>query len=325
MATIDEIYKNISLTYEKIRDKNEYITRSRRYEINKKIPRIAEIEKKITEINMDTVKLALELKNKAALDEKMADYTKKIEALVNEKQALLKSGGYPQDYLEPVYTCRICKDTGVNGFENCSCFRKYLTEEIHRLSGMKEIFDKENLNTFDLNVYSKRKFEGKELSPYDNAKKILSEIRQKLKTADRSHPCNFIFMGQTGVGKTFFCNCVASVLMSKGFTLHYTSAFQLFKDASDHYFNNTSPDSMDSILNCDVLVIDDLGAEVINSVTKSCFLDIIDHRVRNSSSTLITTNLMPDRLYNTYEERIFSRLVQHYRQYLLYGNDIRMG
>ena len=317
---MDDIYSAVGRMYEKDRLDNADILERRRREIYKKIPRIHEIDDIFSQISLQMARIALT--NKDAMQEKLEEYKKNIRLLNEEKTALLTENNYSEDYLQPVYTCEKCKDTGVDGTKKCSCFYNRIIMQNYVLSGMSDILRKENFDTFDKEVYSDIPV-GDSISPRENALKIAKKIRKMTDEQSSEKPCNIIFTGQTGTGKTFMCNCAAKALLDKGLSLHYTSAFGFFNNINEKHFGRSDNDEYTLATECDVRVIDDLGVEISSQITLKYLLDIINQRIRSGRSTIITTNQSLKNLLNNYGDRIASRFIQHYTVLNLYGQDIR--
>ena len=74
---------------------------------------------------------------------------------------------------------------------------------------------------------------------------------------------------------------------------------------------------------CDLLIIDDLGTEVMNQFTSSCLYNVINTRLSMRRPTVISTNLMQDELRRRYWDRITSRLFGEYKILLFLGTDVR--
>ena len=91
------------------------------------------------------------------------------------------------------------------------------------------------------------------------------------------------------------------------------------KDISQNYYK--------SVLESDLLIIDDLGTESLNSMKLSELFTIINTRLLNLNSkitkTIISTNLGIKEIFNFYEERIGSRIAGYYDIYYFFGDDIR--
>ena len=127
-------------------------------------------------------------------------------------------------------------------------------------------------------------------------------------------PKNLLFYGKTGVGKTFLTNCVAKELLDHGYSVIYFTAFQLFDILSKGVFEKDSDAiaTHQNIFDCDLLVIDDLGTELINSFTSSQLFLCVNERLIRQKSTIISTNLSVERIKESYSERTFSRILDSY-------------
>ena len=139
---------------------------------------------------------------------------------------------------------------------------------------------------------------------------------------------NLLFYGDTGVGKTYLTHCIAKALLDKGYSVLYLTAIDLFDIFSKYAFDNDNEadyrEAFSQILDCDLLIIDDLGTELANSFTNSRLFYCINERIILEHSTIISTNLDLQGLMNAYSERIFSRITMSYNIYKIFGEDIRL-
>lgn len=252
----------------------------------------------------------------------------KIDLLEQKKKDLLQKNGYPDNYLELIYQCQDCKDTGYIGDEKCHCFKQAVVDLVYAQSNIKERLQTENFDHFDLSLYSQKKDSRLGISPYENMEYILQNCQNFIHNFDTDFD-NLLFYGSTGVGKTFLSNCIAKELLDGAHTVIYLSALSLMEILENHAFKRSDdehdPDDMYAyILDCDLLIIDDLGTEMSNTFTNSQLFSCLNDRLLNRKSTIISTNLSLDDLQEIYSERIFSRLVSHYQVMLVIGDDIRI-
>ncbi|MBO6114176.1 MAG: ATP-binding protein [Lachnospiraceae bacterium] len=322
-------YKKLSIEdilheYEKIRLSNFNTTQNRKEEIYKLIPRIREIDE---ESSVSYIKAArMKLNNQS--DTEVSSIKEKNRKLTAEKKELLKAHNYPENYLEPIYSCPVCKDTGYVNQERCKCFINKIIDGLYLQSNLQDIFKKENFDTFSLDYYSKEIYStDRAYSPYENVKNILALSHKIIDKFDTDTGCaNILIYGETGLGKTFLTNCIAKELLDRRHSVFYLSANELFEDVLAGYImknDYTYEDLYKFIYNCELLIIDDLGTELTNNFVLSELFEIINKRSINGKSTLISTNLSIKQLRDRYTERIMSRIVDNYTVFNIYGDNIR--
>jgi DNA replication protein DnaC len=167
------------------------------------------------------------------------------------------------------------------------------------------------------------------LSPLSNMQKVVAGCKNFIRHFNKSHD-NLLFTGNTGVGKTFLANCMAKELLDRGYTVIYLTAFRLFdileknKFSKDEDSSYEAANQFDYILDCDLLIIDDLGTELNNAFTNSQLYLILNERLLRQKSTIISTNLSLPNINTIYGERIFSRIASNYSVHRIIGEDIRL-
>ena len=77
------------------------------------------------------------------------------------------------------------------------------------------------------------------------------------------------------------------------------------------------------MLECDLLVIDDLGAEMSTAFTKSVLYNLVNTRLLTRKPTIINTNLSMKEIEQRYTPRISSRFIGEYECKKFFGSDIR--
>lgn len=316
-----ELQAKISKYYDDINRKNRMLEENRREEIYKKIPEIKEIDALIRNI---ALKASMEqIKNPS--EEKSIEHSEEIYNLKMEKMKLLEKNGYPKDYLEEIHSCEICKDTGfTEDGKKCRCLKKQIVEELYDMSSIAYVLNKENFDTFDLNVFSDKTYEKFDISPKENMAKILKIAKKYIETFDRDNDLNLLFWGPTGQGKTFLLNCIAKELIDRDKIVIYQTAYEIVKTLEDRKFRNKGDEEKYNLyFESDLLIVDDLGIELVTSFTNSEIFNIINTRLLRGKKTLISTNLSPKELSNTYTDRVFSRVFQKFVPIRFFGEDLR--
>ncbi len=323
-------YNSILREYDERRLKSHRELEKRQASLYAAIPELDEIDREISSGSVRSAKLSL-LGDHAAL----AGLAARNETLSTRKIELMLAHGYPADYLTPQYQCPDCEDTGYIGTQKCHCFRQAVVDMLYAQSNVRHAIAKENFHTFSFDYYSKDYIdETTHLSPFDNMQRVVSAAKEFVRTFDDHHD-NLLIYGNTGVGKTFLSNCIAGELLSTGHTVIYLTAFQLFDILERYKFGHAdnygddrayteTANQFSHILDCDLLIIDDLGTELNNTFITSQLYLCINERLLGQRSTIISTNLSFEQLKNNYSERIFSRITSSYTFLKITGEDIRI-
>ena len=311
---------NIIKVYEHIRESEQKSLNLRREEIEKGIPAVIKIEK---EIGMLCLKLSMNiLNNTENKDIFLKELKEKITDLRIRKSETLVSNNYPIDYLELHYRCTKCKDTGFIGNTKCTCYNQKLVELYYQNSDLKEILKKNNFENFNIELYSYHKTGNEPISPRKNIEDIASKAWNFIEKFSSTYE-NLLFLGNSGTGKTFLSNCVAKELLDKGYLVIYRTSEALIHDLKHIRFNND--DTLeDLLLNCDLLIIDDLGSEQITDFSKTELFNLLNRRLLKRNKLLISTNYDLEDLLKIYSERISSRLLGEFTLCSFFGEDIRI-
>lgn len=306
---------------------NELTHKDRIIEIYEKLPAIRDLDNQISDIAFATIKSRIK---KGPNDD---NSTKKLEQevakLSKEKLKLLKDNGYPEDYLEPIFSCPICQDWGEVDGHTCSCVEQLRINELYKRSNLHNILQTENFETFSYEYYSNEPFGNYELTPYENVKRNVKNALKFVENFDSSDD-NILMTGNPGLGKTFLTNCIAKELLDNKHTVLYLSSNELFSEVLSTYLMSKNESDRvlakpiyDYIYSTDLLIIDDLGTEVINSFIRSQLFEIINKRILSRKSTIISTNLTLGEFMEKYSERVMSRIIDKFVIYPFYGDDIR--
>ena len=224
------------------------------------------------------------------------------------------------------YRCPDCQDTGYIGRQKCHCFRQAEIDLLYHQSNLRQVLERENFSHFLEDYYPEDMIDpGTGLSSRRLAQTALAEAHRFIEDFSQTHPNLFLY-GSTGTGKTFLTNCIAKELLERSFSVLYFSSGQLFDRFSRHSFSSEKEDDdfRYHVFDCDLLIIDDLGTEMVNAFVSSQLFLLINERLMRRKSTVISTNLTPENFLNTYSERIFSRISSSYQILKLFGDDIRL-
>ncbi len=324
MALSNSQYQAIMRGYQARQLKNKHEQDDRVREVYGRLPAIKEIEQAI---GARAVHRARELLN--GDQEALGRLREEIEDLREQKALLLATAGYPTDYMEMRYHCPDCQDTGyIKEGEKCHCFRKAQIGLLYAQSHLDRVLQRENFGTFSYEYFDDQKIEpaiGTTVARY--MEQVNRWCREFVEQFDEKGG-NLLFTGTTGRGKTFLTNCIAKELIDTYHSVIYFSAHDLFEVFSRHRFDYQAEeelkDTYQFILDCDLLIIDDLGTELNNSFTSSQLFFCINQRLQSGRSTIISTNLSLDRLRDEYTDRVASRVMSSYTVIPLYGEDIRL-
>lgn len=309
-----ENYARIKQEYDGKYLRAQEAARLRRAEIHAKLPEVAKIDAELSATGTRIFEASLR-GDKAALDMINAENA----ALNAKKGQLLVAAGYPADYTEIKYECDKCGDTGVVDYRMCACLKEKLIMAGLESSGMQELIRSQTFENFDLSYYS-----GEALA---RMKTILDIAKQYAQGFEAGKSGNIIMMGNTGLGKTHISSAMGGVIIKKGNDVYYTGAVEMLSEFEDDRFgydrSEEASEKLDKYFSCDLLIIDDLGTELINQFSTSCLYNIINSRLIRKKSTIINTNFTRDELRKKYQDRITSRIFGEYTVLPFLGTDIR--
>jgi DNA replication protein DnaC len=298
--------------YSHIQQENEKETARRRDEVYMRLPELKAMHERLEALLIARPKLKLTGE---------PDNSDQIKALREQCEALLAGAGFDAHYLDPIYTCALCRDTGLlENTTRCECFKKHDLED--KLDAARLTDDAASFEKFDLNRFG--------TDPIENGKSqrdMMARIRDiSVAYADSFPSCLSILLlsGGVGLGKTYVSKCIMRRVIERGFTAANFTAYRLFSLFHQHRLGEDV--DLDPILEVPLLIIDDIGTEpMTKNVTKEYFFDLLNERSAAGRKTVIATNLPFHELDERYGERIFSRLMDtRFSQKILFkGRDIR--
>lgn len=318
---IDEIRLKAINEIEKRRLAAENEHELRKREVLAAIPEIGEIESRLTQTASELSKLII-YRQGSSSDSFVRLRDNSIQAQKMIKLALT-SKGYPEDYLDMHYRCSVCHDTGFLEFGGrCDCFKRLAAriaaEELNRTANMPEA----DFAHFSLDYYRGVTING--VDCYEKMSQVLTFCIQYAESFSPSSQSVLMF-GRTGTGKTHLSLSIAKEVMQKDFTVVYGSVMNFLRSIEKEHFGRSeeNSDTLAVLLDCDLLVLDDLGSEHHTAFYESVLYNIINTRINLRKPVIVSSNLSISELSNAYNERIVSRLMCTYTTLAFYGKDIR--
>ncbi len=305
------------------RKRARLINDERFMEINERIPEIAEINHKLFSTSRNIMRL---ISNGESTKEN-------IDALRRQNQQgqliikrLLAANGYREDYLEieSLYTCPKCSDTGYCGGTFCTCLTslasKLAAAELNKSAQVNLC----SFDTFNLNYYKGYKTENG-FDCYAAMERIYLFCTEYAKSFSTDSPSILMF-GNTGLGKTHLSLSIASAVLEKGYSVLYDSVINFLRQIENEHFgrDTSGKDTLSMLLECDLLILDDLGTEFDTSFYQSAIYNIINTRINRGLPTIISTNMDWDGISHKYNERITSRIFATYVNHHFVGYDVRL-
>lgn len=306
-----------------IRAENRSTELLRREEIAALCPESIDIEKKLRSHMHELVGLALGQPGRSA-----QELEEESLALQERRRALLKKAGYPEDYLDPIFDCHRCRDTGWVGERMCECLvRLYKQEQTEELSPLLRRGN-ETFDAFRLDYYSAAAVPGEKRTPREQMRFVLNICRAWAENFGADSP-NLVFTGAPGLGKTFLSAAIARVVAEKGAGVAYDTVTPLLAAFERERFSRDADEQADAasrarqLMSCDLLILDDLGTEMSTAFTQSALYNLLDSRLRAGKKTVISTNLDRDGIRERYGAALASRLTGEYEWLEFRGRDVR--
>ena len=246
-------------------------------------------------------------------------------ALQRERRELLLAYGYAENYLDEEPHCPLCRDSGYRGSAVCECLQEYSArEQIAELSQLLNM-GSETFETFDFRWYSSD-CAGTRRTPREVAERNF-DICQDYAHQFSPRSGNLLLFGAPGLGKTFLSACIARVVSENGHSVVYDTAAHIFSQFEAEKFRHESDDDSEAdvarYMNCDLLIMDDLGTEMLTTFVQSAIYQLVNTRLAKGKKTIINTNLTPDEIGRRYGAAVQSRLEGEYELLPFLGEDIR--
>ncbi len=246
----------------------------------------------------------------------LKEFKNEMTELTALRDAILKSASIG----DIVYDCDACKDTGYINGKICDCIHSAAKKiRLNDLSASLPL-DQCRFENFDLNYYLPKADDG--TAPRKYMTSVFKLCREYVINFNPKTSKSLLFMGDTGLGKTHLTLAITYELLNRGFDVIYGAAYNLFSDMETEHFSVHTNNKYNSAIDCDLLVIDDLGGEFVSPYIQSLLYNIINTRDLANKPTIINTNLSMGEIANKYTPRVASRLL-NYSNVDFIGSDIR--
>ena len=320
MAYSAEVYAAAKRVLEERRSNAERLASLKKADIYAKFPEIRKIDSDLSR-NMANLSV-LVLRGGKDLDSALAEMKAANAEIEQKKSAILSENGLPKDYLEPQYTCKNCSDLGRKNGILCSCYKEACRTEAQKELAKSSGSASCSFDNFDLGYY------------VDNGAEDGTNPRRKMnnyynfcinyaKSFSPDSP-SIVMIGKTGLGKTHLSLSIAKTVIDAGYGVVYAPAQKLVSTLEREHFSASAGDSiLRKYTECDLLIIDDLGAEFSSQFTTAAIGNLINERLYENRPTIISTNLSGKELAERYTERTASRILGEYRKLYFAGEDIR--
>lgn len=295
----------------------QFKQRQKKDALYKKIPELSSIDNEINRcgVALTRATIANEIDEAKTIRNKMSDLESRKKDLCLGSEELLTHS----------YFCTYCKDEGIIGSEICQCLNQCLSEISFSTYDLKARAQKETFETFNLKFYSDTPIIEGLPSPKANALTNKRLMKTYCRNFD-SLQDQLLFTGPPGVGKTFMSNCIVNELTEKGYGIVYVTAGHLVSSIQDQLFKEgkSSEQIFEPLILCDLLIIDDLGAEYSSEYSQKQLYEVIDSRLSAEKKMIISTNLTVLKIQELYDERLSSRICGNFKTIAFQGDDIRI-
>ena len=308
------------------REKNQAEQQRRIGLVYDRIPEIEQIDHTLRSHMAELVQLTLS--KPSDMKEQLRNLQDRNLDLQMRRAELLTEYGFPIDYLEEIVSCPKCRDTGYDGSNLCDCLKRRYNQELTKeLSSLLKSGD-ESFDNFDLSYYPDSQDPQTGIIP----QKAMEAVFAGCKKYAYNFPdvsSNLLLRGATGLGKTYLSACIARVVAEKGFSVCYDTATSAL-DAFERQKFSRSPEEADTaalkvsrMLSCDLMILDDLGTEMVTPMSTSALYTLINTRLNEGKRTVITTNCSDEALSRRYTPQICSRIQGEFLELPFFGTDIR--
>lgn len=320
MAYSSEVYAAAKRVLEERRTNAERLASLKKADIYARFPEIRKMDSDLSR-NMADLSVLI-LRGGKDLDSALDEMKQKNAEISSKKTAVLAANGLPLDYLEPQYTCTKCSDTGRKNGILCSCYK-----EVCKAEALKELAKSSGSAACSFDNFSLEYYVDNGASDGTNPRRKMNNYYNFCINYANSFSADspsIVMMGKTGLGKTHLSLAIAKTVAENGYGVVYLPAQKLVSNLEREHFSASGSDAfLRRYTECDLLIIDDLGAEFQSGFSNSAIGNLINERLYENRPTIISTNLSGKELAERYSERTASRILGEYRKLYFVGEDIR--
>ncbi len=326
MLSRENVTREALSSLEAQRAQNLMEEKRRRAQAETASPQIAKLLEKRSQLFFGGMRGAFASPAKA--QEISAQMKSEMELVNAQLRRALAAADLPEDYLQPVYRCKLCRDTGYVGepvHEMCACLKRAVMNRLYQAEGLQGL-ERENFASFDESIFPDAPIEGRKTSQRAFIKKCRDFCENYADGFKADAGQGVLLCGRSGLGKTFLMNCIAQRVLERGYSVVVVSAYKLIEAMRRFQFGEDGMEQVQDMLTCDLLCIDDLGSEpMLRGVTISAIYHILNERRNGNRAVVITTNCDSDQLYEKYDDRIGARLTDPSRMKVIpfVGVDVR--
>lgn len=306
----------------------------RRYELERELyqrqPRLRQVDAELKGNMLDLAMLAAGGKPVRADGPEIAAIRARSEALQGERTRLLAELGYGPDALDALPACPKCGDRGWVDGAMCACLKELCAkEQIRALTALLNLTEEQDFDKLRLDVYSDQPWNGGR-SPREYMGQVVKVCEGYARQFPGYQLENLLLSGNTGLGKTFLSGCIAREVSRRGFSVVYDTAGRVFdafesrRFARDSERERQARDDARRYLNCDLMILDDLGSERNLPSAQAGLYELVNDRLQSGRHTIISSNLSTEQIGERYGPQVASRLRGKYRELTFFGEDLRL-
>ena len=327
MAYDSNIVRRATARLEEQKRRRQEKTERLRRQVYAREPRLEQLDRQLRRTVVELA--AASLRRGGDLGETVRTIREKNLEIQQQRAVLLGALGLPEDALDDKPACAKCGDMGWRGAQMCDCLKALCAQEqIRELSKLLNLGE-QSFDTFRLDYYSDQEWPGRGTTPRANMDLVYEICLNYAQKFGRFNLKNLFLTGAPGLGKTFLSACIARSVAEQGFSVVYDTAGEIFAQFENRKFQRdaegvqSAVDETRRYVNCDLLILDDLGSEFTTPFVRSALYELVNLRLVREKHTVISSNLTLEEIEKRYSPQIASRLSGEYYLIRFFGDDIR--